>query len=161
MNILKIIKKFGAWGSKPDVNTFPELTQCVIWLRFIIAIGYGTYLGLSDSNRAIAVMFGLNAVTFVPLIYCHVLLQAEMESFSGLTFGGLVNALALIILIWVGIHSWKHEDELSELTASIITQAAKSAAASMVGDDDTTLEDATTATETMDEVVAEQPDSEF
>ena len=66
-----VLYKFFALNSKPNAKTFPELPTVILWVRFILATGYGTWLGMSSQKGAAGVMFGLNFIAFVPILYCN------------------------------------------------------------------------------------------
>ena len=66
-----VLSKFLAPNSKPNKDTFPELPDAVIWLRCILAVCYGLWLGLGTQRGGAGLIFGLNFVTFVPVFYCN------------------------------------------------------------------------------------------
>lgn len=66
-----ILQKFFALNSKPTKETFPELPNMVIWMRFVLAACYGFWLGAGTQRGGVGILFGLNFVTFVPILYCN------------------------------------------------------------------------------------------
>jgi hypothetical protein len=75
--------KIFAVNSKPTATTFPELPDYIVWARFILAVGYGIWLGTSGQSRGGAgLMFGLNFVVFLPMLYCTTFLGADSESYG-------------------------------------------------------------------------------
>ncbi|KAG7361455.1 hypothetical protein IV203_036555 [Nitzschia inconspicua] len=101
-------------GWKPKPATFPELCECIVWIRFVIAVCYGVYIGLEEKSRGgVNLMVALNLVTFVPVFYATTYLGASQEEFgANLIFGGVMEGLALTTLIWVYMYTASHpEDE--------------------------------------------------
>ena len=54
-------------------DSFPELPTVLIWLRFLLAISYGTYLGINGA------MGGAIALSTLIWIYFFTALHAEAE----------------------------------------------------------------------------------
>jgi tryptophan-rich sensory protein len=100
-------------GWKPTPTTFPELPDCIFWIRFFIAIFYGIYIGLEEKSRGgVNLMFALNLVTFIPVFYATTYLGASQEEFGAkLIFGGVMQGLALTILIWVYMYTGSHPQD--------------------------------------------------
>lgn len=121
-NITTLLKKFVSLNSKPTIETFPELPNVIVWLRCILAIIYGAWLGIGNLTRGGAgVMFGLNFITFLPIIYCSTYLGADQESFgTKIYFGGVANSLALMLLIWVYFYTVEHADDELKLSDALV-----------------------------------------
>ena len=64
------LKKFFAMGSGPTLETFPELVDIVVWSRFVLAIIYGGMLARGNQSGAKVLLFALNFVAFMPMLYC-------------------------------------------------------------------------------------------
>ena len=115
----KMLGQFLSFGSKPTAESFPELPECITWMRFVLAVNYGIYMGLTVVNNekgAIPLLMGLNFVAFSPLLYTMVVLQADSDSYQGkLLFAGLPNAMALVLLIWIYYYTLIHEEEEATL----------------------------------------------
>ena len=115
-----VLGKFLSPGSKPTAESFPELPDCITWMRFFLAINYGIYMGLTEVTNergAVPLLMGLNFVAFAPMLYASVLLQADNESYAGkLLFVGLPNAMSLVVLIWIYYYTLIHEEEEASLT---------------------------------------------
>lgn len=106
------LAKFFAINSKPTKETFPELPDMIVWFRCILAIVYGLWLGTRGVARTggANAIFGLNFVAFVPVVYCSTFLGADQESYNNrLLFAGVVNAVALLMLIWIYMYTLDHE----------------------------------------------------
>jgi hypothetical protein len=116
----EILKKCTALASKPNAETFPELVDCIVWLRFGLAIAYGLYLG--PKIGAIKLLFGLNVVTFVPIMYCQLLLLADMDSYQSLHFAGVPNALGMLLLVWVFACTLHYTEDEMKLAAALVLQ---------------------------------------
>ena len=112
--VKEIMKKFFSPNSKPTMETFPELIDCIVWLRFALAVFFGLWIGNESQNRGGAnIMFGLNFIAFLPILYCQTFLGADQDSYgSKLFFSGIVQGLALAMLIWIYFYTESHaEDE--------------------------------------------------
>jgi len=112
--VKEIMKKFLSPNSKPNMDTFPELVDCIVWLRFALAVFFGLWIGNESQNRGGAnIMFGLNFIAFLPILYCQTFLGADQDSYgSKLYFSGIVQGLALALLIWIYFYTESHpEDE--------------------------------------------------
>ena len=130
-----MLGKFLSFGSKPNAENFKELPDCLVWMRFVLAISYGVfYLGASsveNKQGATPLLMALNFVSFGPMIYCMLILQADNESYGGkLFFAGLPNAMALVLLIWIYYYTLNHEEEEQKL-AGLLSDLASKAAASV------------------------------
>mmetsp|Transcript_27725 Transcript_27725/g.41957 ORF Transcript_27725/g.41957 Transcript_27725/m.41957 type:complete len:164 (-) Transcript_27725:285-776(-) len=118
-----LLSKFFSIGSKPSPETFPELPTCVLWLRFVLAIVFALYLTTSLRAGAVSILFGLNVVTFVPLLFCKILLLADMDAWENkLTFTGVPNAVGLLLLVWVYCFTRQHAEEEAKFITTIIAQ---------------------------------------
>jgi len=129
----KIFWKFATFGSKPNAETFPELPECLVWLRFALALNYGYYMGnasVLDNSRGITpLLMALNFIGFAPVVYCSLVLQADSDSYGGkVIFAGLANALALVTLMWIYFYTLEHASEEEKLnTLLALARAAKGA----------------------------------
>lgn len=140
-----------SFHSKPDATTVPELPIITTWIRFIIGALYGISLGVrNETNGLTGVLFGLNVITFVPMVWFNSYLDANIESYKALNFVGVPNAFALMLLIWIAIFTMQHEEAESSL-GKIISELSVS--------------DATTITpggeETFDSTVQSGMEDEF
>jgi hypothetical protein len=125
--IKALLSKFFDLGSKPNLETFPELPQVVIWVRAILGLIFGAYMGLVAKQGAAGLILGLNVITFIPTIYCKSMLLADIESYGmSVQFGGVTNALALSVLIWIYGYTWRHSDAEAKLghLAALIRSSA-------------------------------------
>ena len=123
------ISKFFALNSKPTKETFPELPDYVVWARCILAILYGIWLGFSNIERSAVTnfAFGLNFVTFLPVVYCSTYLGADHEAYDNkLLFAGVFNATALLVLIWTYQYTMEHEQD-EKIFASALVSTVKGA----------------------------------
>ena len=119
--MMEIIRKFLSPNSKPTLETFPELVDCVIWLRFSLAIFYGFWAGKQHSSVGSGnILVAFNLITFPPIFYCQTFLGASHESYgSKLFFSGVIQGLALAILIWVYYYTESHEQGESALALAL------------------------------------------
>jgi hypothetical protein len=115
MTTSSVLQKACKFGSKPDASTFPELTTVVTWLRLLIGAIYGVSLGIRNENRGlVGATLGLNVVAFAPMLYFNGYLHAYVDSYKNLRFVGVVNGLAIMLLIWITFFTLAHsEEELS------------------------------------------------
>lgn len=119
-----LVSKCLAFNSKPTKETFPELPDVILWLRFILALAYGVWLGFNPMNRAGAanLMFGMNIITFFPVVYCSLFLGADQVSYDNKIFStGVLSSLALMLLIWTYMYTLQHESD----THALMTILAK------------------------------------
>lgn len=112
------LKKALAFNSKPTAETFPELGEVVLWMRFVLALVYGTFLGMQSTRSGTMVLNSLNLIAFVPILYTKLYLGADPDYEGTILFSGLVNALALCLLIW--IYMFTLENEASEVKLSAL-----------------------------------------
>ena len=117
-------------GWKPTPETFPELPDIVLWMRFAFALCFGIYLGVTNNERGgVNLLYALNLVTFVPTIYTSFYLGARLEDFGNkLIFGGAFQGLALVLLIWIYFYTQQHEADEAAF-ASVLNKAVEDAAA--------------------------------
>jgi uncharacterized protein YybS (DUF2232 family) len=111
-----LLEKFLTPNSKPTMETFPELPDCIIWMRFIMALCYATWLVISPSRLlgGANILMGINFVTFIPVLYCQTYLGADQTSFgTSLVFGGVLQSAAVIILIWIYFYSESHFEDVA------------------------------------------------
>lgn len=67
-------------------------------------------------------MFGLNFIAFVPILYCQTFLGADQESYgSKLLFSGIVQGLALAMLIWIYFYTDQHSEDEAVFTSAYST----------------------------------------
>jgi len=117
-----------ASGSSPNSTTYPDLPDDVTWLRIIIGLAYGVSLGIREGSEKVSgqvgVLFGLNLITFLPILYINLFLNANTDTFkTNLNFVGTMNGMAAMILAWTLFFTAQHEGELEELgraAASIV-----------------------------------------
>lgn len=120
-----ILNQFFNAGSKPTPQSFPELPQCVIWMRCFCAILYGVYLGVNDRMGAINMIFGMNIVAFFPVFYCQWVLLADGDVWENkLVFAGIPNAAGMMLLVWIFVFSQAHESEEVKFMAKMVIQQA-------------------------------------
>ena len=107
-----VLKKACKFASRPDASTFPELITVVTWLRIIIGAMYGVSLGIRNENRGlVGLTLGLNVIAFAPMLYFNGYLMANVDSYKNLRFVGVVNGLAIMLLIWITFFTWAHSEE--------------------------------------------------
>jgi hypothetical protein len=141
-----LLEKLLTPGWKPSPATFPELPECIIWMRFVLAICFGIFIGLESKPRGgVNVMFALNLIAFVPVFYATTYLGASQDEFGAkLIFGGVVQGLALTILIWIYFYTGNHPEDLAAFTAVFGNSTEAATTFANVPEDFTT----TTSTET-------------
>lgn len=90
---------------------------------------YGISLGLRSQVGFPGILFGMNVVTFMPIVYINSYLGADTESYKqGLNFVGVPNAMALCILIWIVIFSDQHEEEENAFVAAAVRKVVDAVA---------------------------------
>ena len=120
-NFKSVLKKALALNSKPTEESFPELPEVLVWLRFLLAVAYGAFLGIKDVRSGTMPLQALNLIAFVPVMYCRFYLGAGAEVFpTQVIFSGLFNALALCVLIWLYYFTLHHEEEEAKLSSFLV-----------------------------------------
>ena len=115
-----ILKKFFSPNSKPTAETFPELVDCIIWMRFVLAVFFGIWVGHEKQNRGGPnILLGLNFIAFLPILYAKTFLGADQDSYgTKLMFPGIMQGMALSMLIWFYFYTAAHsEDEAAFVSA--------------------------------------------
>ena len=144
MSSLKsVLQKLTSINSKPNAESFPELPTCVVWIRCAIAIAYGSWLGLGTQRGGAGIIMGLNLVAFLPFMYCSTFLMADIESYgSKILFSGVLNAICLLLLIWMYFYTLEHEDDEKLIVSALLGAMSSDSAAS---DGNPIVSDASTA----------------
>ena len=116
-----ILSKLCSFQSKPSYETFPELPDMIIWIRIVLAVTYGISLGLRNQTGFAGILFALNVVTFLPIVYINSYLNADTDSYkNGLNFVGVPNAMATCVLVWIIIFTHEHSEEESAFAAATV-----------------------------------------
>jgi hypothetical protein len=105
-----------AFNSQPTETTFPELPQVLIWLRFVLGLLYGIFLGCKDIHSAVMILQLVNLIIFVPVMYTKLYLGVNGDAFgTSILSSGTINAIALCLLVWITIFTYNHEAEETHL----------------------------------------------
>lgn len=108
--ISAIAQKAMAVNSQPTEGTFPELPKVLVWMRFVIGVAYGLYLGMNNVRSGVMILQAANLIVFLPLMYVRFYLGVGQDHFASATFfSGTFNALALWLLIWIYMFTAQHE----------------------------------------------------
>lgn len=123
VNKLKsVIKKALSFNSKPTEDSFPELPTVLIWLRFLLAISNGTYLGMNGAMGGAVMLHTLNLIAFIPVMYCRLYLGTGMNEYgSKVIFSGLLPAIALSTLLWIYLFTALHAEAEGKLASMLIS----------------------------------------
>jgi hypothetical protein len=122
-----VLKKALAINSKPTEESFPELPDVLLWIRFFLGIVCGTYFGLKGVRSGTMPLQCLNLICFVPLLYARVYLGAATEVFpSQVLFSGTFQALALSLLIWIYFFTAEHAEQEVKMIALLVLQSLPS-----------------------------------
>ena len=109
-------------NSKPTEESFPELPDFLVFLRFVFAVAYGVFIGMKGVRSGVMVLQGLNVIAFVPVMYCRFFLFVEQGQFdTQIIFSGTFNALALFLLIWIYFFTAEHVEDEARLAALLIS----------------------------------------
>jgi hypothetical protein len=137
--LLIVLKKSIAVNSKPTEDTFPELPTVLIWIRFVLAVTYGTLLGIRNVRGAIMILNAINILTFLPIMYCRFYLRTDADQFrSSLLFSGVVPSIALTLLIWIYFYTQHHEAEAAKLSSMLLLSAIASLDGDSIQSEDVT-----------------------
>ena len=135
-----ILQKAFSINSQPNSITFPELPKVIIWMRCIIAIVYGTVLGIRNVRGSIMILNAINLITFIPYMYCRFYLNVAMDTYyittstttttenndknpppnMSLLLVGVLPAIALTLLIWIYYFTLFHEAEIELFMSSTV-----------------------------------------
>lgn len=146
------LKKAVAVNSKPTTESFPELPQILIWMRFVLGVSYGTYVGLQGVKGGALALQAINLVGILPYIYCRLYLgisENEEGSFGTGTiiFSGTGQGVALALLIWIYLYTAQMEEQELKLAALLIAPVAEMIGAeSLVGGDSSIVDSVAEAT---------------
>jgi hypothetical protein len=123
---LGTIRKMVAINSRPTEASFPELPTVVIWMRAVLAISYGWYLGSRNIRSGVMVINMLNLVAFIPVMYCRLYLNVQStDQYSGsILFSGLFQSMALAILVWIYCFTSQHEETELKLSNFLVLPTA-------------------------------------
>ena len=55
-----VLSKAVQYNTKPTEETFPELPDVLVWLRFMLAVVYGSFLGIRNVRSATMLLHNLN-----------------------------------------------------------------------------------------------------
>lgn len=137
-SFLTLMSKFFAVNSQPTRETFPELPEIIVWVRFALAVVHGIWLGVTKNRiGGVNVLVGTNLVTFVPMLYCNLMLGVDHDKYDNkIFFAGVVNSLALLILIWTYLYTLEHESD-----EKILASALANLVGSAMGGEDVTFSD--------------------
>lgn len=119
-------KKFTAFNSQPTSKSYPDLPQNITYLRLFLGLAYGISLAFRENIQSTklsggaGLIFGLNIVTFIPIIYMNYYLNVKEGAYKGLNFAGVANGLALLVLVWVTFFTLLHEDEENYLSRGLV-----------------------------------------
>merc|ERR1719401_2360637 len=133
---MREISQFFTYSSSPTKESFPQLPDCIIWMRLSIGFFYGIYLGVTDYFGGIGLFVGVSMITFIPLSYVDKFLKGNTESYEGLTFKGVLNALSMLTLVWVSIATMNHPEDESRLTMALMKVMTNETMSEQIVDDE-------------------------
>lgn len=119
------LKKFLSFNSKPTSTTYPTLPENITYLRLFLGFTYGLSLALRENlsqtlNGSAGLLFGLNVITFIPIVYMNYYLNVETETYNGVNFVGVTNAMAFMVLVWVLFFTMLHEEEENVMIQGLV-----------------------------------------
>ena len=121
----EILKKALTFNLAPTEESFPELPEVLVWMRFFIAIFYGVFLGLKQVVSGTMPLQALNLICFVPVMYCRLYLGVSADTFNTeVIFSGTFNAVALCILIWIYYFTAEHSEDEAKMVTLLVSVAA-------------------------------------
>jgi hypothetical protein len=119
--IFVVLKKFASINSQPTEETFPELPNCLIWVRCFVAIVYGSVLGSRNVRGGLMVLNAINLLCFLPIMYCRFFLGTGAEEFRmALLFSGILPSIALFLLVWIYFYTEHHELAAEKLATMLL-----------------------------------------
>lgn len=100
-------------------------------LAYGVSLGFRESTGDTSLQGFIGLMFGLNVITFFPIIYLNLYLNAQQDTYKSsggsLNFVGVQNAFALMMLLWITFYTMVHEEEEGALGRALVDVVVKSA----------------------------------
>lgn len=123
-------KKFTAFNSSPTEKTYPNLPQNITYLRLFLGLAYGISLAFRENipnttlNGSAGLIFGLNVITFIPIFFMNYYLNVDTDAYKGVTFAGVMNGMALMVLVWLIFFTMLHEEEEKILTDGLVLTRA-------------------------------------
>ena len=114
-----------AANSKPTEATFPELPIVLFWMRGLLGLGLGLFLGHHQITGASVLMHVLNCLSFVPTMYVYVYLGVPRDSnqFGGVwktLWSGMAPAMALTLLVWMYLFTAMNERQVELLNDMLV-----------------------------------------
>jgi hypothetical protein len=117
-----VLRKAIALQSRPTEESFGELPDVLVWMRALIAIAFGAFLGFHQVKSGAAFVQGLNLITFVPFVYCRFFLGTQTGQFDmPAVAGGTLPALALFLLTWIYLFTAAFPSDEVRLAAALMT----------------------------------------
>jgi hypothetical protein len=142
-----ILQKAVEINSKPTLQSFPELVDVLLWVRFLLGTLYGLYLGTNAVKSATLPLQALNLIAFLPVMYSQLYLGANNDSYGmKLVMSGTLNSLALCMLIWIYFYTDGNEQDGARMAALLVSGSNAFAANATDG---SILDDGATATDTL------------
>jgi hypothetical protein len=134
MRLRELLKKAVAVNSQPTEDSFPELPDILFWLRAMIGVAYGYYLGHIKARNGVMLLHTLNLIGMIPILYCRFYLGTQPDQYGGLKlfWSGLVPGIALCLLVWIYVFTATHEREEELLNSLLVVKDDASSGASDV-----------------------------
>jgi hypothetical protein len=149
-----ILSKAMTANLQPTEESFPEFRKVLIWMRFFLAVAYGTFLGVYDIHSPVMLLHSLNLISFIPVMYAKMYMGVHGDSFgTDIIFAGTLNAVALALLIWIAIFTYNHEKDLAQFTSLLSSNLPSS---DYAGGNASSTDASTASSHAM-----KQPESEF
>ena len=134
---MKSWSRFTAFQSAPNVKSYPNLPEHIIYFRLVLGLLCGLYFAFREYQQVynpnttyimsgfVGIVASLNFVMFIPVMFVNFYLNADLDSFKGrLNFTGLINGVSLAILIWILAFTWVHDKEEMILNQALIQVAS-------------------------------------
>jgi len=107
-----------------------------------IGLAYGISLGFRETSNdttltgSMGLIFGLNVVSFLPIVYLNFYLNAETDSYKALNFAGVPNALGVMMLTWIIFFTMHHGDEEKAMGNAVLLTVVKAVVGGEEGEAD-------------------------
>jgi hypothetical protein len=95
----------------------PELAECFIRMRLFLGLIGGIMLGVFHRQGGTGLTAGIGFLYFVPIWYAKIKFLADFDSKepNSIKMTGILNAIALMALVWITFYTWSNQGLLDEM----------------------------------------------
>lgn len=116
-----LLNKFTTINLNPTEENFHELPTVLLWIRFLLALMFGIFIGQKNERGVSHIVQTINLIIFLPVMYCRMYLNVPSKVFPmQVLFSGTVNAISLTMLIWIYYFTHHNATEKQMLTSMLL-----------------------------------------